>query len=158
MRRSASRDEYVPQHGDKYEVKGASSRGHGGARIRAAKIAAFAMLALAVIILGVTVKTYASERTAHSDASTVQAENAKVSKSKEVASQALSLRLFEPIFRRRILTTSQREIPFRPSRSRVVWIPFWQMTRSRHSRTPLVRRRSWATWVWCFTTCRVARA
>ena len=90
MRRNASRDEYVPQHVDKYEVKGASSRGHGGARIRAAKIAAFAMLALAVIILGVTVKTYASERTAHSDASTVQAENAKVSKSKEVASQALS--------------------------------------------------------------------
>ncbi len=90
MRGNASRDEYVPQHGDKYEVKGASLRGHGDARIRAAKIAAFAMLALAVIILGVTVKTYASERTAHSDASTVQAENAKVSKSKEVASQALS--------------------------------------------------------------------
>lgn len=60
MRRNASRDKYVPQHGDKYEVKGASSRGHGDARIRAAKIAAFAMLALAVIILGVTVKTYAS--------------------------------------------------------------------------------------------------
>ena len=90
MRRNASRDEYVPQHGDKYEVKGAFSRGHGGARIRAAKIAAFAMLALAVIILGVTVKTYASERTAHSDASTVQAENAKVSRSKEVAGQTLS--------------------------------------------------------------------
>lgn len=90
MRRNASRDEYVPQHGDKYEVKDAFLRGHGDARIRVAKIAAFAMLALAVIILGVTVKTYASERTAHSDASTVQAENAKVSKSKEVASQALS--------------------------------------------------------------------
>lgn len=90
MRMGASRDEYVPQHGDKYEMKGAHSRGLGDARIRLAKIAAFGVFALAAIILGITAKTYASERMAHSDASTVQAQNEKVSKSKEVANQALS--------------------------------------------------------------------
>lgn len=90
MRNNASRDGYVPQHGDKYEVEDASLRDHGDARIRAAKITVFAMLTLMVIILGVTVKTYASERTARSDASTVQALNDKASKSKEAASRALA--------------------------------------------------------------------
>ena len=90
MRRNASRDEYVPQHGDKYEVKGAFSCGLADAHIRTAKIATFAMLALAVIILGVTFKTYALERTARSDASTVQAQNDKASESKATASQTLS--------------------------------------------------------------------
>lgn len=90
MRNNASRDGYVPQHGDKYEVEDASLRDHGDARIRAAKIAVFAMLTLTVIILGVTVQTYASERTARSDASTEQALNDKASKSKEAASQALA--------------------------------------------------------------------
>ena len=90
MRNIASRDEYVPQHGSRYETKGTSSRGLGDARIRAVKIAAIGMLTLAIIILGITVKTYASERTARSDASTVQTENAKVSQSKDVTTQALS--------------------------------------------------------------------
>lgn len=80
----------MPQHGDKYEVKGSSLRGHGDAHIRAAKIAAFGMLALAVIIFGVTVKTYASERMVHSDASTVETQNDKVSESKAIASQTMS--------------------------------------------------------------------
>lgn len=72
MRNNASRDEYVPQHGSRYETKGTSLRGLGDARIHATKIAAIGMLSLAAIILGMTVKTYASERTARSDASTVQ--------------------------------------------------------------------------------------
>ena len=90
MRNIASRDEYVPQHGSRYETKGTSLRGLGDARIHAVKIAAIGMLTLAVIILGITVKTYASERTARSDASTVQTQNDKVSKSKDAANQALS--------------------------------------------------------------------
>lgn len=90
MRNSVSRDRYVPQHGDKYEVKGSSLRGHGDAHIRAAKIAAFGMLALAVIFFGVTVKTYTSERMVHSDASTVETQNDKVSESKAIASQTMS--------------------------------------------------------------------
>ncbi len=90
MRKGASRDEYVPQHGDKYEKKGAHSRGLGGVHIRLAKIAAFGVLALVAIILGITAKTYASERMAHSDASTVRALNDKVSESKATASQTLS--------------------------------------------------------------------
>lgn len=90
MRNNASRDEYVPQHGSRYETKGTPSRGLAGAHIRVTKIAAIGMLTLAVIILGVTVKTYASERMARSDASTVQVQNDKASKSKEVASQTLS--------------------------------------------------------------------
>ncbi len=89
MRNNASRDEYVPQHSSRYETKGTSSRGLADARIRVTKIAAIGMLTLAVIILGITAKTYASERMAHSDASTVQTQK-KVSESKATASQTLS--------------------------------------------------------------------
>ena len=85
MRNNASRDEYVPQHSSRYETKGTPSRGLADARIRVTKIAAIGMLTLAIIILGVTAKTYASERMAHSDASTVQTQNEKVSKSKASA-------------------------------------------------------------------------
>lgn len=90
VRNNASRDEHVPQHSSRYETKGTSSRGLSDARIRVTKIAAIGMLTLAVIILGITAKTYASERMAHSDASTVQTQNKKVSKSKATASQTLS--------------------------------------------------------------------
>lgn len=90
VRNDASRDEHVPQHSSRYETKGTSSRGLADARIRVTKIAAMGMLALAVIILGITAKTYASERMAHSDASTVQTQNKKISKSKAAASQTLS--------------------------------------------------------------------
>ena len=90
MRNIASRDEYVPQHGSRYKTKGTSSRGLAGARIRVRKIAAIGMLTSAVIILGITVKTYASERTGRPDASTVQLQNEKVSKPKASADQALS--------------------------------------------------------------------
>lgn len=90
VRNNASRDEYVSQHSSRYETKGTSSRGLADARIRVTKIAAMGMLTLAVIILGITAKTYASERMAHSDASTVQTQNKKVSKSKAAASQTLS--------------------------------------------------------------------
>lgn len=96
MRNIASRDEYVPQHGSRYKTKGTSSRGLADARIRVRKIAAIGMLASAVIILGITVKTYASERMAHSDASTVQTQNEKVSKSK--ASADLKTRLSKADF------------------------------------------------------------
>ena len=72
MRNNASRDEYVPQHSSRYETKGTSSRGLADARVRGAKIAAIGMLTLAVIILGIAVKTHALERTVRSDASTVQ--------------------------------------------------------------------------------------
>lgn len=96
MRNNASRDEYVPQHSSRYETKGTSSRGLADARIRGAKIAAIGMLALAVIILGITAKTYASERTVRSDASTVQLQNEKVSKSK--ASADLKTRLSKADF------------------------------------------------------------
>ena len=91
MRNIASRDEYVPQHGSRYKTKGTSSRGLAGARSRVRKIAAIGMLTSAVIILGITVKTYASERTVRPDASTVQLQNEKVSKSKASADQALSM-------------------------------------------------------------------
>ena len=90
VRNDASRDEHVPQHSSRYETKGTSSRGLADARIRVTKIAAVGMLTLAVIILGITAKTYASERMAHSDASTVQTQNKKVSKSKATANQTLS--------------------------------------------------------------------
>lgn len=90
VRNIASRDEYVPQHGSRYKTKGTSSRGLAGARIRVRKIAAIGMLTSAVIILGITVKTYASERTGRPDASTVQLQNEKVSKSKASTDQALS--------------------------------------------------------------------
>lgn len=90
VRNNASRDEHVPQHSSRYETKGTSSRGLADARIRVTKIAAVGMLTLAVIILGITAKTYASERMAHSDASTVQTQNKKISKSKATASQTLS--------------------------------------------------------------------
>ena len=96
MRNNASRDEYVPQHSSRYETKGTSSRGLADARIRVTKIAAIGMLTLAIIILGVTAKTYASERMAHSDASTVQTQNEKVSKSK--ASADLKTRLSKADF------------------------------------------------------------
>ena len=96
MRNDASRDEYVPQHSSRYETKGTSSRGLADARIRVTKIAAIGMLTLAVIILGITAKTYASERMAHSDASTVQTQNEKVSKSK--ASADLKTRLSKADF------------------------------------------------------------
>ena len=90
MRNNASRDEYVPRHGSRYEAKGTSLRGLADARIHAAKISAIGMLTLAVIILGITVKTYALERTVRSDASTVQAQSDKASKSKDVADKTLS--------------------------------------------------------------------
>lgn len=158
MRRNASRDEYVPQHGDKYEVKGASSRGHGGARIRAAKIAAFAMLALAVIILGVTVKTYASERTAHSDASTVQAENAKVSKSKEVASQALSA----AALRANLSTADFNDIPTGDTVQAFSLAggmdPVLADDALAALQDALGQAQELGDVGWCFTTCRVARA
>lgn len=96
MRNNASRDEYVPQHSSRYETKGTSSRGLADARIRVTKIAAIGMLTLVVIILGITVKTYASERTVRSDASTVQLQNKKVSKSK--ASADLKTRLSKADF------------------------------------------------------------
>ena len=96
MRNIASRDEYVPQHGSRYKTKGTSSRGLAGARIRVRKIAAIGMLTSAVIILGITVKTYASERTVRPDASTVQLQNEKVSKSK--ASADLKTRLSKADF------------------------------------------------------------
>ena len=90
VRNNASRDEYVPRHGSRYETKGAPLRGLGDARIRAAKISAIGMLTLVVIILGITVKTYALERTVRSDASTAQAQSGKASKSKNVADKTLS--------------------------------------------------------------------
>lgn len=90
MRNNASRDEYVPQHGSRYETKGTSLHGLGDARIHAAKIAAIGMLSLAAIILGMTVKTYASERTARSDASTVRTQSDKASKSKDAANKNIS--------------------------------------------------------------------
>lgn len=96
MRNNASRDEYMPQHSSRYETKGTPSRGLADARIRVTKIAAIGMLTLAVIILGITAKTYASERMAHSDASTVQTQNEKVSKSK--ASADLKTRLSKADF------------------------------------------------------------
>lgn len=96
MRNNASRDEYVPQHGSRYETKGTPSRGLADVRIRVTKIAVVGMLTLAVIILGITAKTYASERMAHSDASTVQTQNEKVSKSK--ASADLKTRLSKADF------------------------------------------------------------
>lgn len=96
MRSNASRDEYVPQHGSRYETKGTPSRGLADVRIRVTKIAAVGMLTLAVIILGITVKTYASERTGRPDASTVQLQNEKVSKSK--ASADLKTRLSKADF------------------------------------------------------------
>lgn len=96
MRNIASRDEYVPQHGSRYKTKGTSSRGLAGARIRVRKIAAIGMLTSAFIILGITAKTYASERMAHSDASTVQLQNEKVSKPK--ASADLKTRLSKADF------------------------------------------------------------
>lgn len=96
MRNNASRDEYVPQHSSRYETKGTPSRGLADARIRVTKIATIGMLTLAIIILGITAKTYASERMAHSDASTVQTQNEKVSKSK--ASADLKTRLSKADF------------------------------------------------------------
>lgn len=96
MRNNASRDEYMPQHSSRYETKGTPSRGLADARIRVTKIAAIGMLTLAIIILGITAKTYASERMAHSDASTVQTQNEKVSKSK--ASADLKTRLSKADF------------------------------------------------------------
>lgn len=96
MRNNASRDEYMPQHSSRYETKGTSSRDLADARVRVTKIAAIGMLTLAIIILGITAKTYASERMAHSDASTVQTQNEKVSKSK--ASADLKTRLSKADF------------------------------------------------------------
>lgn len=96
MRNNASRDEYMPQHSSRYETKGTSSRDLADARVRVTKIAAIGMLTLAIIILGITAKTYASERMAHSDASTVQTQNEKVSKPK--ASADLKTRLSKADF------------------------------------------------------------
>jgi hypothetical protein len=96
VRNNASRDEYMPQHSSRYETKGTSSRDLADARVRVTKIAAIGMLTLAIIILGITAKTYASERMAHSDASTVQTQNEKVSKSK--ASADLKTRLSKADF------------------------------------------------------------
>ena len=86
----------MPQHSSRCETKGTSSRGLADARVRVTKIAAIGMLTLAIIILGITAKTYASERMAHSDASTVQTQNEKVSKSK--ASADLKTRLSKADF------------------------------------------------------------
>lgn len=96
MRNNASRDEYMPQHSSRYETKGTSSRDLADARVRVTKIAAIGMLTLVIIILGITAKTYASERMAHSDASTVQTQNEKVSKLK--ASADLKTRLSKADF------------------------------------------------------------
>ena len=62
----------MPQHSSRYETKGTSSRGLADARVRVTKIAAIGMLTLAIIILGITAKTYASERMAHSEGFKVQ--------------------------------------------------------------------------------------
>lgn len=90
MRNNASRGEYVPQHGDKYEVRNATSRDLGGVCARVATLAIAGVLALIVIIFGVTVKTYASERTARLDASTVQEQSDKTSDTKDTSKQTLS--------------------------------------------------------------------
>lgn len=90
MRNNASRDEYVPQHGDKYEVRSAASRDLGDVCARVATLAIAGVLALIVIIFGVTVKTYASERTARLDASTVQEQGDKTSDTKDASKQTLS--------------------------------------------------------------------
>ena len=108
MRNIASRDEYVPQHGSRYETKGTSSRGLAGARIRVRKIAAIGMLTSAVIILGITVKTYASERTGHPDASTVQLQNEKVSKVQSVGRVELCRR---QILKTRLSKADFNDIP-----------------------------------------------
>lgn len=90
MRNNASRDRYVPQHGDKYEVRNAASRDLGGVCARVATLAIAGVLALIVIIFGVTVKTYASGRTTRLDASTVQEQGDKTSDTKDASKQTLS--------------------------------------------------------------------
>lgn len=90
MRNNASRNEYRPRHSSGYGVWDAPSRGLDSTRAHAPKKVAAAAVALVVIILGITVKTYASERTVRSDASTVQAQSEKAAASKDVASNALS--------------------------------------------------------------------
>ena len=90
MRNNASRNGYRPRHGSGYGIWDASSRGLGSTRAHALKIAAVAAVALAIIILGLTVKTFASERTVRSDASAVQAQNKKAATSKGAASDTLS--------------------------------------------------------------------
>lgn len=147
MRNIASRDEYVPQHGSRYKTKGTSSRGLAGARIRVRKIAAIGMLTSAVIILGITVKTYASERTGRPDASTVQLQNEKVSKFKASADQALST----ADLKTRLSKADFNDIPsgdtvrtFSLVETRL--LP-WRMRALPRSRMPCVGRRSWATWV-----------
>ena len=147
VRNIASRDEYVPQHGSRYKTKGTSSRGLAGARIRVRKIAAIGMLTSAVIILGITVKTYASERTGRPDASTVQLQNEKVSKSKASADQALSTADLKTRLSKATSTISLRVIPFGPSRWWITRLLPWRMRALPRSRMPCVGRRSWATWV-----------
>lgn len=158
MRNDASRDEHVPQHSSRYETKGTSSRGLADARIRVTKIAAMGMLTLAVIVLGITAKTYASERTAHSDASTVQTQNKKVSKSKATASQTLSTASLKT----RLSKADFNDIPSGDTVQTFSLVddrsPPWRMRASPRSKIPLIRPRNWATWVWCFTICRAARA
>lgn len=147
MRNIASRDEYVPQHGSRYKTKGTSSRGLAGARIRVRKIAAIGMLTSAVIILGITVKTYASERTVRPDASTVQLQNEKASKSKRRQIKLCRRQISRRDFRRRTSTISLRVIPFGPSRWWITRLLPWRMRALPRSRMPCVGRRSWATWV-----------
>ena len=158
MRNNASRDEYVPQHGSRYETKDTSLRGLGDARIHAVKITAIGMLTLAVIILGITVKTYASERTARSDASTVQTQNNKVSKSKDAANRALSTASLKT----RLSKADFNDIPSGDTVQAFSLVddetPVLAAMCLQRSRTLLVRRRSWAMWAWCSTTYRVAKA
>lgn len=92
MRNRVSRDRYAPQHGDKHGAAGPSTHGLGDTRIRTAKIAVFGVITLAVVLLGITVKTFASE---HADSPMVSAENDRVSQSKEAANQALSTASFK---------------------------------------------------------------
>lgn len=90
MRNNASRSGYAPRHGDKQEVPGASCCGLSVIRSRVARLAIAGVAVLAVIILAMTAKTYASQRVTLSGDATVQAQNEKASKSKCEAKQALS--------------------------------------------------------------------
>ena len=147
MRNNASRDEYVPQHGSRYKTKGTPSRGLADVRIRVTKIAAIGMLTLAVIILGITAKTYASERMAHPDASTVQLKTRRFQSPKRRQIKLCRRQISRRDFRRRTSTISLRVIPFGPSRWWITRLLPWRMRALPRSRMPCVGRRSWAMWV-----------
>lgn len=136
MRNNASRDEYVPQHSSRYETKGTSSRGLADARVRGAKIAAIGMLTLAVIILGIAVKTHALERTVRSDASTVQLQNEKVQSPKRRQIKLCRRQISRRDFRRRTSTISLQVIPFRPSRWWITRLLPWRIRALPRSRMP----------------------